>query len=78
MEGYAKYRTSGNTVIVNELMAATREAYTALWRFCFDTDLVTCAEAERRRWTTRCRGCWPTRGGCNGGLGMGYGCAWWT
>ena len=48
MEGYAKYRTSGNTVIINELMATTRAAYTALWRFCFDTDLVTCAEAERR------------------------------
>ena len=48
MDGYAKYRTSGNTVIVNELMAATQAAYTALWRFCFDTDLVTNAEAERR------------------------------
>ena len=48
MEGYAKYRISGDTVTVNELMAATREANTALWRFCFDTDLVTRAEAERR------------------------------
>ncbi len=48
IDGYAKYRTSGDTVIVNELMAATKEAHTALWRFCFDTDLVTGAEAERR------------------------------
>ncbi len=48
MEGYARYRTNGNTVIVQELMAVTREAAAALWRFCFDTDLVTRAEAERR------------------------------
>ena len=48
VDGYAKYRTSGNTVVVNELMAATNEANTALWRFCFDTDLVTSTEAERR------------------------------
>ena len=33
---------------MNELMAVTKEANAALWRFCFDTDLVTCAEAERR------------------------------
>ncbi|CAI8031958.1 Uncharacterized N-acetyltransferase SCO2625 [Geodia barretti] len=48
MEGYARYRTSGDTVIVHELMAVTQEAGAALWRFCFDTDLVTRAEAERR------------------------------
>ena len=48
MDGYARYRTSGDTVTVQELMAATREAGAALWRFCFDTDLVTRAEAERR------------------------------
>ena len=48
MDGYAKYRTSGNTVVVNELMAATKEANAALWRFCFDVDLVTRTEAERR------------------------------
>ena len=48
MEGYARYRTNEGTVIVQELMAVTREAGTALWRFCFDTDLVNRAEAERR------------------------------
>ena len=48
MDGYARYRTSGDTVIVQELMAVTPEAVAALWRFCFDTDLVTRAEAERR------------------------------
>ena len=48
VDGYAKYRTSGNTVVVNELMAATEEANAALWRFCFDVDLVTRTEAERR------------------------------
>ncbi len=48
MDGYARYRTSGDTVIIQELMAVTGEAGAALWRFCFDTDLVTRAEAERR------------------------------
>ncbi|MCY4365401.1 MAG: GNAT family N-acetyltransferase [Chloroflexi bacterium] len=48
MEGYARYRTGEGTVTVQELMATTRTAAAALWRFCFDTDLVTRAEAERR------------------------------
>ena len=48
MEGYARYRTGEGTVTVQELMATTRTATAALWRFCFDTDLVTKAEVERR------------------------------
>ncbi len=48
MEGYARYRTNEGTVIVQELMAVTQDAVAALWRFCFDTDLVNHAEAERR------------------------------
>lgn len=48
MEGYARYRTGEGTVTVQELMATTRTAMAALWRFCFDTDLVSRAEAERR------------------------------
>ncbi|MDE2844583.1 MAG: GNAT family N-acetyltransferase [Chloroflexota bacterium] len=48
MEGYARYRTGEGTVSVQELMAASRTAAASLWRFCFDTDLVTRAEAERR------------------------------
>ncbi len=48
IDGYAKYRISGDTLTVNELLAATRAANAALWRFCFDTDLVTGTEAERR------------------------------
>ncbi len=48
MEGYARYRTGGGAVTVQELMASTRNAGAALWRFCFDTDLVSQAEAERR------------------------------
>ena len=50
VEGYAKYRTSGQplTATVNELMAANNEAAAALWRFCFDLDLITGTEAERR------------------------------
>ena len=45
VDGYVTYRTTRPTLVVNELMAATKEANTALWRFCFDTDLMTCTEA---------------------------------
>ena len=48
VDGYVTYRISGSTLTVNELMAATNEANTALWRFCFDTDLVTSTEALKR------------------------------
>ena len=48
MEGYAAYRTGGGTLTVNELMATTREAATALWRYCFDVDLMASTEALKR------------------------------
>ena len=48
VDGYATYRISGDTLTVNELMATTQEANTALWRFCFDTDLVSYTEALKR------------------------------
>ena len=48
VEGFATYRTSDGTVIVNELMALTTEANAALWRFCFDTDLTNSADALKR------------------------------
>ena len=48
VDGYATYRTAGATLVVNELMAATKEANTALWRFCFDMDLISCTEALKR------------------------------
>ena len=48
VDGYVKYRTSGTTLVVIELMAATKEANTALWRYCFDVDLVSCTEALKR------------------------------
>ena len=48
VDGYVTYRTSGTTLVVNELMAATKEANAALWRFCFDTDLISSTEAIRR------------------------------
>lgn len=48
VDGYATYRITGSTLVVNELMAATTEANTALWRFCFDVDLISCAEALKR------------------------------
>ena len=47
-DGYATYRITGTTLIVNELMAATKEANTALWRFCFDVDLINSTEAIKR------------------------------
>jgi predicted acetyltransferase len=48
VDGYVTYRTNRPTLVVNELMAATREANAALWRFCFDMDLITCTEALKR------------------------------
>ena len=42
VEGYLLYRldTMGHSLRVSELVAATREAYSALWRFCFGIDLM--------------------------------------
>ena len=48
LDGYVKYRTARPNLIVQELMAATTEAAKALWRFCFDMDLMTCTEALNR------------------------------
>jgi len=48
VDGYVTYRTARPTLFVNELMAATGEANTALWRFCFDMDLMTSTEALKR------------------------------
>ena len=48
IDGYAAYRTQRPTVTVNELVATTREASAALWRFCFDLDLYERTEATRR------------------------------
>ena len=48
LDGYVIYRIIGNTLVVNELMAATKGANAALWRYCFDMDLVSCTEALKR------------------------------
>ncbi len=48
IDGYASYRTQRPTVTVNELVAVTREASAALWRFCFDLDLYERTEAMKR------------------------------
>ena len=48
IDGYVTYRTNRPTLVVNELMAVTPEANYALWRFCFDMDLMTSTEAIKR------------------------------
>ena len=48
VKGYAAYRTTGATVVINELMAETKEASRALWRFCFDVDRTSTIEALKR------------------------------
>ena len=48
IEGYAVYRTRRPKVIVQELMTTTVAAAAALWRFCFDTDLMETTEALKR------------------------------
>ena len=48
IDGYVTYRTRRPTLIVNELMATTPAANAALWRFCFDMDLIERTEAIKR------------------------------
>ena len=48
VDGYATYRISGNTLCVNELMATSTEAISALWRFCFSVDRTSVTEALKR------------------------------
>ncbi len=48
LDGYVKYRTARPNLVVQELMAVTPEAAKALWRYCFDLDLMTSAEAANR------------------------------
>ena len=48
IDGYAIYRVQGETLTVKELITATDEAYSALWRFCFSVDLRTKTIAEKR------------------------------
>jgi predicted acetyltransferase len=48
IDGYATYRSTRTTLVVNELMAATQEATAALWRFCFDVDRMSTTEALKR------------------------------
>ena len=48
IDGYAIYRSNRPTIMVTELMATTREAAAALWRFCFDLDLMSNTEAIKR------------------------------
>jgi predicted acetyltransferase len=56
-EGYVSYRVKHDwpndpgeaTLKVNELMAETADAYTALWRLCFDHDLIDHVEAWPRQ-----------------------------
>ncbi len=48
IDGYVMYRSQRPALIVNELMATTPKANAALWRFCFDMDLMERTEAVRR------------------------------
>ena len=48
LDGYVAYRSNRPTITINELMALTREAAIALWRFCFDIDLMGVTEVIKR------------------------------
>lgn len=48
VDGYVRYRIEHPVMDVMELMAATDDAYAALWRFCLDMDLVDNIRAPRR------------------------------
>ena len=48
VDGYVTYRIKDGTLLVQELMATSDEAHAALWRFCFDVDLMSSTEARKR------------------------------
>lgn len=48
VDGYVVYRVKDRALTVHELMAVTTEATAALWRFCFDMDLMKSTEAYGR------------------------------
>ena len=48
VDGYVAYRSNRPMITVNELITVSREAATALWRFCFDIDLMGATEAIKR------------------------------
>ena len=48
LQGYVSYRTGDGVLTVTELMAADPAAAAALWRFCFDMDLLDRTAAQRR------------------------------
>ena len=48
IDGYVTYRVKDDTLLVKELMAVSDEAHAALWRFCFDVDLMSSTKARKR------------------------------
>ena len=57
LQGHAAYRVKeawdhrtgpGHTLHVEELLATTVDAYGALWRYCFDADLIRAVEGWKR------------------------------
>ena len=48
VEGYAVYRIKEGIVTVWQLVSCTDTAYAALWRYCFDIDLIKTIEAWGR------------------------------
>ena len=48
VEGCAMYRIKGGTVTVRGLLASTQSAAAALWRYCFDIDLMKAAKVWSR------------------------------
>jgi predicted acetyltransferase len=47
-EGYVRYTISGTELEIIELIANTENAYSSLWEFCLNMDLVTSIKAPRR------------------------------
>ena len=55
VDGYAVYRVrhaaksaGGTSLELEELLAASREAYAAIWRYCLDIDLIATVNARHR------------------------------
>ena len=45
-EGYVTYRIKDSALLVDELMATSGEAHSALWRFCLDVDTMSSTKAD--------------------------------
>jgi predicted acetyltransferase len=66
IDGYITYRTRRDTLIIHEMISASSQAHTALWKYCFGVDLMARIDAPKRPVDDPLPpGCWQTLDACN-------------